>query len=133
MSENEEFYVSGFVNCLNCNSFLTEYNQCSKCKKRFCNNCCNRFNNKSCPLCHNSPFSSEKNPKITRFIKNMKFTCKYCNNEFNSINELSNHVCIKEDLSCRFCDFNTKDDEQFLKHINDRHQEEIMEMMNEGN
>ena len=131
MSENEEFYVSGFVNCQNCNSFLIEYNQCSKCQKRLCNDCCDRFKNDCCPFCKISPFIPEKNPKITRFINNMKFTCKYCKKQYNSIHELSNHECIKEDLSCVFCIFITKEEEQFLKHIQEKHPEKIMDMMNE--
>ena len=131
MSDNEELYVSGFVNCLNCNSFLTDFNQCSKCQRRLCNDCCKELKGKSCPFCH-KPFYSEKNQKMERLIKNIQsINCKYCKKEFKSVDSLRNHECIKEDLSCRFCKYISKDDNEFLNHITERHKEEIMELMNE--
>ncbi len=129
--EDEEFYVSGFTNCQKCNSFLTEYNQCPKCFKRLCKKCCVEARGKNCPLCNFFPFEEEKNPQMNRFIKNMRLICRYCKKEFQSSEELIKHECVKPDLSCKYCQFITKDDDGFLKHVSEKHQELLLQEMSE--
>ena len=101
------------------------------CFKRLCNNCCLKAKGKNCPLCNFFPFEEEKNPQMNRFIKNMRLICRYCKKEFQSSEELIKHKCVKPDLSCKYCQFITKDDDGFLKHVSEKHQELILKEMSE--
>ena len=129
MGDKEELYVSGFTNCKACNSFLTEYNECSNCHNRLCDKCIEKNKEGKCPICTIFPFIIEKNEQMNRLLKNMKLFCKYCKKQFKSAFEFTNHECIVQVLKCRYCDFKTRDDNVFVKHINDKHKILLFEIM----
>ena len=127
---SEEMYISGVTNCEYCNKFLTEFNECVKCNKLLCSVCIEKNKNKSCPLCAHSPFEIKKNEKLNRFIKDNKFICKFCKGIFN-LQNIGTHECIVPIMTCKICQYQNRDETEFLKHINQKHREELIEIFSE--
>ena len=120
-----EFYLSGVTNCMKCNNFLTEYNQCVNCNKLLCLECIK--NKDKCPLCYHSPFEYTNNIFVNRIIYNNKLICKFCKGTFNYKN-LQTHGCTFPIFKCKFCKYQNRNENEFLKHINQGHREELIEM-----
>ena len=131
MGDEGEFYFSGKTNCKFCDSFLEEFFQCKNCYNQLCEECIKKNEGKNCPICKTSDFEVEKNEKMNRLLKNIILICKNCNEKFNTSLELSNHICVNKTLKCKYCGFNTKDENQFLEHIKDYHKSILFKTMAE--
>ena len=122
-----EYYFSGITNCFYCNNFLTEFNECVNCKKLLCSVCIENNKNKFCPLCYHSPFVTKINEKVNRLFKDNKFICKFCKGNFN-LKNINTHQCTVPIIKCKICQYQNRDETEFLKHINKNHREELIEM-----